>query len=73
MEKGFDEIALKMLAAGMMKDFYYVVADEENDFYWALNLDDHPNSFILDKSYQNFRNNISGQENESMVVIQPNV
>ncbi len=51
--------------------FYYVAKDEENDFYWVLNLDDHPNSFLLDKSFQHLVPSKIREDNESMVIKQP--
>ena len=33
-----------------LNNFYFVAKDEESDFYWVINLEDHPSSFILDKS-----------------------
>lgn len=54
-----------------LNTFYYVAKDEENDFYWVLNLDDHPNSFLLDKSFQHLVPSKIREGNESMVIKQP--
>ena len=54
-----------------LPDFYCVVKDQEQDFYWVINLEDHPNSFLLDTTYQNLNSPELKKEQESMVVIQP--
>ncbi len=54
-----------------LNTFYFVAKDKENDFYWVLNLDDHPNSFLLDKSFQHLVPSKIREGNESMVIKQP--
>lgn len=54
-----------------MKDAFYVIQDQEEDFYWVINLEDHPNSFLLDKSYQNLLSDKDKATNSSMIVFQP--
>ena len=51
-------------------DFFFVIKDEEHDFYWVLNLEDHPNSFLLDQTYQSFTNKMK-KDQDSMIIIQP--
>jgi len=53
-------------------DFYCVINDKDNDFYWCLNLEDHPNSFLLDQNYQNLISPKFKDNQETMVIIQPN-
>jgi hypothetical protein len=52
-------------------DFFYVAKDEENGFYWVLNLEDHPSSFLLDKSFQHLMPSKIREGQESMVIKQP--
>ena len=54
-----------------VKDAYFVIPNKEDGFYWIINLEDHPNSFLLDSSYQNFMSNDIMNEQESMVIFQP--
>jgi hypothetical protein len=54
-----------------LNNFYYVAKDEENDFYWVINLEDHPSSFILDKSFQHLVPSKIREGQESMVIKQP--
>lgn len=54
-----------------LNTFYFIAKDKENDFYWVLNLDDHPNSFLLDKSFQHLVPSKIREGNESMVIKQP--
>jgi len=54
-----------------LPDFYCVVKDQEQDFYWVVNLEDHPNSFLLDPTYQNLNSPDLKKDQESMVIIQP--
>lgn len=56
-----------------MNDHYFIVKNKENGFYWVINLNDHPNSFLLDHSFQNMISTGAMSEEESMVVIQPNL
>ena len=56
---------------GVLPDYYCVVKDKNEDFYWVINLEDHPNSFLLDKSYQQYLSNGRTQGQDSFVVIQP--
>lgn len=53
-------------------DCYCIVKNKENGFYWVINLNDHPNSFLLDHSFQHMITQDAMNEQESMVVIQPN-
>ena len=53
------------------KDAFYVIQDEEHDFYWVIDLEDHPNSFLLDKTYQNMLSDKEKANNSSMIVFQP--
>ena len=55
-----------------MNDHYFLVKNKEHGFYWVINLNDHPNSFLLDHSFQNMVTPGAMAEEESMVVIQPN-
>ena len=56
-----------------MTDVYCIVKNKENNFYWVLNLEDHPNSFLLDKSFQQYLPATNYQAYETMVVIQPTI
>jgi len=56
-----------------MKDVYCIIKNKEDGFYWVLNLEDHPNSFLLDHSYHNFQRPQYKEDQESMVVIQPTI
>ncbi|MCB0805097.1 MAG: hypothetical protein KDC05_04810 [Bacteroidales bacterium] len=51
-------------------DFFFVIKDNEHDFYWVLNLEDHPSSFLLDQTYQRFTNELK-KDQDSMIIIQP--
>jgi hypothetical protein len=64
---------LKASVDVQIKDLYCIVKSKEDGFYWVLNLDDHPNSFILDRSYHNFIPPQFKKDHESMVVIQPSI
>ena len=55
-----------------VNDFYFILPDKENNFNWVINLEDHPNSFLLNGSHHRNINNQRGDEDASMVVIQPN-
>jgi len=54
-----------------LADFYCVVKDKEHDFYWVINLEDHPGTFLLDKSYQQFIPSSQKEDQESFILIQP--
>ena len=54
-----------------VKDAYCVITNKEAGFYWVINLEDHPNSFLLDRSYQNFMSKNVMNDQESMVIFQP--
>jgi len=54
-----------------VKDAYFVIQNKEDGFSWIINLEDHPNSFLLDSSNQNFVSNDVMNEQESMVIFQP--
>ena len=56
---------------GELPDFYCVVKDKEQDFYWVINLEDHPGTFLLDKSYQQYLPADQKEDTESFVIIQP--
>ncbi len=56
-----------------IRDVYCIVKNKEDGFYWVINLEDHPNSFLLDHSYQNFLPPQFKKDQESMVVIQPTI
>lgn len=56
-----------------MKDVYCIIKDKKDGFYWVINLEDHPNSFLLDHSYHNFFPPQFKEDHESMVVIQPTI
>ena len=53
------------------KNVYCIIKNREDGFYWVLNLDNHPNSFLLDKTYQHFLPSSFKKDQESMVVFQP--
>ena len=55
-----------------MKDLYCIIKNKKDGFYWVLNLEDHPGSFLLDKSYQQFIPPEYKEDQESLVIIQPN-
>lgn len=57
----------------MMKDIFFIIRNKKDGFYWVLNLEDHPNSFLLDKSFQNFEGSSYTEDTESLVILQPNV
>jgi len=54
-----------------VKDVYCIIKDKEDGFYWVLNLEDHPSSFLLDRTYHNFLPPQYKKDQESMVVFQP--
>jgi hypothetical protein len=54
-----------------VKNVYCIIKNKEDGFYWVLNLENHPNSFLLDKSFQHFVPRSVKQDQESMVVFQP--
>lgn len=56
---------------GAFPDYYCVIRDKKQDFYWVINLEDHPNSFLLDKSYQQFVSSDQQENEDSYVIIQP--
>ncbi len=56
---------------GILPDFYCVVRDKKEGFYWVINLEDHPSSFLLDKSYQQYLSHGKEKGQDSFVVIQP--
>lgn len=58
-------------AMGNIPDFYCVLKDNDHDFYWVINLEDHPNSFLLDKGYQQLNSQGIEDNQQSMVIIQP--
>jgi hypothetical protein len=53
-------------------DFYFVLPDKENNFNWVINLEDHPNSFLLNGSHHRNIETIKSEKDASMVIIQPN-
>ena len=54
-----------------IKDAYFIINNKEDGFYWVINLEDHPNSFLLDRSFQNFMSTNISNDQESMVIFQP--
>jgi hypothetical protein len=54
-----------------VKDIFCIVKNKEDDFYWVINLEDHPSLFLLDHSYHNFLPPQFKKDQESLVVIQP--
>lgn len=54
-----------------MNDVYCIIKNKEDGFYWVINLEDHPGTFLLDKSYHNMLPPTEKGEQESMLVIQP--
>jgi hypothetical protein len=56
-----------------LKDVYCIIKNKEDGFYWVLNLEDHPNSFLLDRSYHQFIPPQHKMDQETMVVIQPTI
>lgn len=56
----------------MMKDIFFMIRNKKDGFYWVLNLEDHPNSFLLDKSFHNFASSNYTEDTESLVILQPN-
>lgn len=54
-----------------LPDFYCVVKDKEQDFYWIIDLEDHPNSFLLDRTHQQLISPEHKEDQESIVIIQP--
>jgi len=53
-------------------DAYCIFKNKKYGFYWVINLEDHPSSFLLDKSYQNFSPKYK-DNNQSMVIFQPTI
>ena len=58
---------------GAFPDYYCVIRDKKQDFYWVINLEDHPNSFLLDQSFQNFLPSQMKEDQETMVIFQPTI
>ncbi|MBN2173715.1 MAG: hypothetical protein JW731_06270 [Bacteroidales bacterium] len=56
-----------------MTDVYCVIKNKNDGFYWVINLENHPASFILDRSFQNFLSADRNSDQESMVIIQPTI
>ncbi|MFU8844122.1 MAG: hypothetical protein ACNA7V_09985 [Bacteroidales bacterium] len=56
-----------------ISDFYFMVKNQQDGFYWVINLENHYGSFILDKSNQNFLPPEYKEDQKSMVIIQPNI
>jgi len=56
-----------------LNDVYCIIKNKNDGFYWVINLEDHPNSFLLDHSYHNFLPPQFKEDHESMVVIQPTI
>ncbi len=52
-------------------DIYCVIKNKEDNFCWYINLDDHPNSFLMKQSFQNFNPMNFQDEKESIVIIRP--
>ncbi|RLD61796.1 MAG: hypothetical protein DRJ05_01800 [Bacteroidetes bacterium] len=53
-------------------DLYFIIPDMENNFNWVINLEDHPNSFLLNGSHHRNIDTNRSDKDASMVVIQPN-
>ena len=49
---------------GQLPDVYCVVKDKEQDFYWVINLEDHPGTFLLDISYQQYISKIHSEDRQ---------
>lgn len=56
-----------------LTDFYCIIKNKEDGFYWVLDLNDHPNSFLLDNSFQHLVPKEMKNEQESLVIIQPTI
>ena len=56
---------------GELPDYYCVIKDKNQDCYWVINLEDHPSSFLLDKSYQQFISSGQTEQDDSYVIVQP--
>ena len=54
-----------------LPDFYCVVKDKGQNFYWVIDLENHPNSFLVDSSFQNLVPPQLKEGQESIVIIQP--
>ncbi|MCF8379555.1 MAG: hypothetical protein K9H49_08270 [Bacteroidales bacterium] len=52
-------------------DPHCVIQDKEQNFFWVINLEDHPNSFLLGQNYQHLFNTERNKDHESMMIIQP--
>lgn len=62
-----DEITVQQIS-----DFFFMVKNQKDGFYWVLNLENHFGSFLLDKTDQNFLPPEYKEDQKSMVIIQPN-
>jgi hypothetical protein len=56
-----------------VKDVFCMIKNKKDGFYWVLNLEDHPSSFLLDRSYQNFLPPHFKEDMESLVIFQPTI
>ncbi|MCD4682608.1 MAG: hypothetical protein K8R86_04925 [Bacteroidales bacterium] len=56
-----------------VKDAYCIIKNKQDGFYWVINLEDHPNSFLLDQSFQNFLPSQMKEDQETMVIFQPTI
>jgi hypothetical protein len=56
-----------------INDFFFVVKNKKDGFYWVLNLENHFGTFLLDKGDQNFLPAGYKEDQKSMVIIQPNI
>ena len=50
-----------------------IIKNKQDGFYWVINLEDHPNSFLLDQSFQNFLPSQMKEDQETMVIFQPTI
>jgi hypothetical protein len=56
-----------------ISDFFFLVKNQEDSFYWVINLENHFGSFILHQTNQNFLPPEYQEDQKSMVIIQPNI
>lgn len=59
------------LFEGVLPDYYCIVKDKKQDFYWVVNLEDQEYTFLLDKSFQHYLPPDRKEGHDSYVVIQP--
>jgi hypothetical protein len=55
-----------------IQDQYCVVRDKEHNFCWVINLEDHPSSFLADRSYRKiFSKGVDGTEDSVVLISSP--